>query len=85
MGGRGKRGNGGRKGGRKGKGEDNTSAMAACALAHDDVASLVVDDDADTDFGALSFWHDDTFVLKVSVKQEKKRIGIKGGEKKEEE
>lgn len=47
-------GEGGGMDGEKGR---DTSAMAACALAHDDVASLVVDDNADTDFGALSFRH----------------------------
>jgi hypothetical protein len=34
-------------------------AVAACALAHDDVASCVVNDDAYADFGAKCFCHCD--------------------------
>ena len=31
--------------------------MAACSLAHDDVAVVVVDDDSDADFWPLGFCH----------------------------
>jgi hypothetical protein len=31
--------------------------MAACPLAHHDVTCVIVDDDADTDFGTLRFRH----------------------------
>lgn len=54
--------------------EKRTSAVAACALAHDDVASLVVDDDTDTDFGALSFRHCSALVLKYMPKRRKKEV-----------
>jgi hypothetical protein len=34
-----------------------TSTMGTCALAHDDVASVVVDEDADADEGAFGIRH----------------------------
>jgi hypothetical protein len=51
--------------------------VAACALAHDDVASLVVDDGGDTDFGPLGFCHDCKnyllFEMKFSGKRKKEK------------
>lgn len=52
--------------------EQRTRAVAACALAHDDVASLVVDDDADTNFGALSFRHCDIILVLKYVSKKKR-------------
>jgi hypothetical protein len=47
--------------------------MAACARAHHDVAGVVVDDDAHTDFGALRFCHHGSSCSPISKRIEKRK------------
>lgn len=52
----------------------HTSTMTACAFAHNNVTSLVVDDDSDADFGSLGFCHCLFLVDAAGVRDEKRYV-----------